>query len=50
MAMFASVVAIVFGAVGRETAHGRFLYGLKIFFEFVGIGLIIGWILYWIPE
>jgi hypothetical protein len=49
MIIFASFVAIVFGAIGRETTHGRLLYSLKIFSEFVGVGLLIGWILYWIP-
>ncbi len=49
MTIFACFVAIVFGAIGRETTHGRLLYGLKIFSEFVGIGLLIGWILYLIP-
>lgn len=49
MSVFACLVAVVFGAVGRDTTRGRFFYGLKVFLEFVGVGLFIGWLLYWIP-
>ena len=49
MMLFAALVAIVFGIVGRETPQGRALYGLKIFVEFVGIGLALAWLLYFIP-
>ena len=49
MSLFAGLVAVVFGAVGRETVRGSILYGLKIFLEFVGVGLVVGWLLYFIP-
>lgn len=49
MTTFAALVAIVFGVVGKETARGRFFYGLKVFAEFMGIGLILAWLLYLIP-
>ena len=46
---FALAVSIVFGVTGRDTARGRIAYGLKIFAEFLGIGLALGWLLYWLP-
>jgi hypothetical protein len=49
MITFALLVAVVFGVVGRETGKERGLYGLKIFAEFVGIGLALAWLLYFLP-
>ena len=49
MVLFAALVAVVFGTVGREGARARALYGLKIFGEFVGVGLALAWLLYWLP-
>jgi len=49
MILFAVLVAIVFGIVGRDTQRERGFYGLKIFAEFVGIGLALAWLLYFLP-
>ena len=49
MLLFAAVVAVPFGVVGREGAQRRFRYGLKVFVEFLGVGLALAWLLYWIP-
>ena len=49
MAAFAALVAVAFGAIGRESTRASFLYGLKIFAEFVAIGLALAWILYFVP-
>ena len=49
MLAFAALVAVAFGTIGRETTRGSVLYALKIFAEFVAIGLALAWILYWIP-
>lgn len=49
MVMFAASVAMVFAIVGRESGRERLLYGLKIFAEFVGVGICLAWLLYFIP-
>ena len=49
MALFAALASIVFGAMAKDTARERALYGLKVFAEFMVIGLILSWILYFIP-
>lgn len=49
MIVFAAFVAIAFGVVGRQTRRESLLYGLKIFAEFIFIGLVLAWILYWLP-
>jgi hypothetical protein len=49
MMLFSGVVAMVFGAVGRDTGRERIFYGLKVFAEFMGIGLALAWLLYFLP-
>ena len=49
MVLFALLVATVFGVVGREGEKGRLHYGLKIFLEFVGVGFVLAWLLYFVP-
>jgi hypothetical protein len=49
MMLFAALASIVFGAVSKDTTNERWLYGLKVFAEFMIIGLVLGWILYFIP-
>ena len=49
MIVFALAVSLVFGVTGRDTTRGRIVYGVKIFAEFLGIGLALGWLLYWLP-
>jgi hypothetical protein len=49
MIAFAAFVATAFGVIGREGRRESLLYGLKIFGEFVLIGLLLAWLLYWLP-
>jgi hypothetical protein len=49
MCLFAVLAAVVFGAMAKDTPRERCLYGLKVFAEFVVIGLALGWLLYFIP-
>jgi hypothetical protein len=49
MMLFAAFVALIFGIVGREGGRDRLFYGLKIFAEFMGVGLGLAWLLYLIP-
>lgn len=50
MCLLAALIAVCFGMIGRETGRARALYGLKVFTEFVGISLLLSWILYFIPR
>lgn len=43
------MAAVISGAMGKDTPRERVLYGVKIFGEFIVIGLVLGWILYFIP-
>ena len=49
MALFAALASVVFGAMAKDTPQERLLYGLKVFAEFMVIGLVLSWILYFIP-
>lgn len=49
MLLFALLVSVVFGIIGRDTPRRQALYGLKVFAEFVGVGLVLAWLLYWLP-
>ena len=49
MTAFAVLAGIVFGTVAKDTNRDRFTYGLKVFAEFMLIGLVLAWILYFIP-
>ena len=49
MTAFAVLAAVVFGTVAKETRGERLSYGLKVFLEFLIIGLALAWVLYFIP-
>jgi len=49
MTAFALVAAVVFGVVAKDSPRDQLLYGLKVFAEFLVIGLVLGWILYFLP-
>ncbi|MEP6707167.1 MAG: hypothetical protein ABJC05_06585 [Pyrinomonadaceae bacterium] len=49
MLLFAALTAVVFGAVGKGTHRDRALYGVKVFAEFLVIGLALAWLLYFLP-
>jgi hypothetical protein len=50
MILFAALVAVIFGLISRDTSRERFFYGIKVFAEFVGIGLALAWLLYFLPR
>ena len=49
MTLFAVLASAVFGSVAKDTSKERLVYGAKVFAEFMIIGLVLGWILYFIP-
>jgi hypothetical protein len=46
---FALLISIVFGSISNGTAKEKLWYGAKTFLQFVGISLLIAWVLYFIP-
>lgn len=51
MSMYAAMAAVVLAAVDPKsnTTRQRVVHGLKIFGSFLGIGLLLSWVLYPIP-
>ncbi len=49
MTAFAVMAAVVFGTVAKDTPNERLIYGLKVFLEFMAIGLLLSWVLYFLP-
>jgi hypothetical protein len=51
MTLYAAIAAIVLATVEprTETNGHRVVHGLKIFGAFLGIGLLLAWILYPLP-
>lgn len=49
MILFAFLVSVVFGVLSKDTPCERFIYGAKVFGAFVGIALVLGWVMYFIP-
>ena len=51
MCTFAAIVAIVVSVIDpeRHTPKAKALYGLKVFFAFVGIGVGLGLLMRFIP-
>jgi hypothetical protein len=51
MSLYAAITAIVLSTIEPKsvTTRERLLHGLKIFGAFLGIGLLLSWILYPLP-
>jgi hypothetical protein len=49
MTAFAALAGVVFGTVAKDSVRDQVVYGLKVFAEFMVIGLVLAWILYFLP-
>ncbi len=51
MSLYATITAIVLAAIEPkcDTLKDRVIHGLKVFGAFMGIGLLLAWILFPIP-
>lgn len=50
MVIFAFLASLVFAVIGRNTARERVYFGIKSFVLFVGIAILLGWIMYPFPR
>ncbi len=46
MFIFSFLVAVVFGVLSKDTPRDRAIYGAKVFGAFMGVALLLGWIMY----
>ena len=49
MLLFSLLVSVVFGVLSKNTPRERLYYGAKVFAAFVGVALVLGWIMYPAP-
>ena len=49
MVLFAFLVSVVFGVLGRNTPRERLLYGANVFGMFVAVALVLGVVMYFVP-
>jgi len=46
LVLFSFLVSVVFAVLSKESLRDQLIYGAKIFLAFVGIALLLGWIMY----
>jgi hypothetical protein len=49
MALFALFVSIIFAALLRDEPGEQVRFGARLFGAFVGVGLVLGWVLLPLP-
>ncbi len=49
MLLFSFLVSVVFGVLARNTPRERIIYGAWVFVAFVGVAVVLGWIMYPVP-
>ena len=49
LVLFSFLVSVVFGVIAKDTPRDRILYGAKSFGLFVGIAILAGVVLYFLP-
>ena len=49
LVIFSFLVSVVFGVLSKDTPRERVLYGAEVFVAFVGVALVLGWIMYPVP-
>ncbi|HKT11234.1 MAG TPA: hypothetical protein VJW77_05345 [Terriglobia bacterium] len=43
--LFSFLVSVVFAILSKQTLREQMIYGAKVFVAFVGIALLLGWIM-----
>jgi hypothetical protein len=49
LVLFAFFVSVVFAVIARNDPREQLTLGLKYFGAFVGVGLLLGWLMYPLP-
>ncbi len=45
LVLFSFLVSVVFAVISKPTLREQLIYGAKIFIAFVGIAVLLGWIM-----
>jgi hypothetical protein len=44
--LFSFLTSVVFGVVTKDSPRERLFYGAKVFGAFVGVAILLGWLMY----
>jgi uncharacterized membrane protein YagU involved in acid resistance len=45
LVLFSFLVSVVFAVLSKQTLREQLIYGAKVFVAFVGIAILLGWIM-----
>ena len=45
LVLFSFIVSVVFAILSKEHLRNQLIYGAKVFLAFVGIALLLGWVM-----
>jgi hypothetical protein len=46
---FALLVAVVFAIITKSSPREQFRYGVFVFFSFLAVAIVVGWVMYPLP-
>lgn len=49
LAIFSFLVSVVFALISKETLTEQLTYGAVVFLSFLGVAVIVGWLMYPFP-
>ena len=49
MLVFAALVSAVFAIITKSTPREQISYGVLVFFSFLGVAIVVGWLMYPLP-
>lgn len=49
MILFAVLTSAVFAAIGKDTPGEQVRLGLRMLAGFIGVAIVLGWLMYFIP-
>ena len=49
LTVFAALVSVVFAVITKNTPRAQVQYGVFVFFSFLVVAIVVGWIMYPLP-
>lgn len=49
LTVFALIVSVVFALISKETLREQLTYGLVVFLSFLGVAVVVGWLMFPFP-
>jgi len=49
LTVFALIVSVVFALISKETLRDQLSYGIFVFLSFLGVAVVVGWLMFPFP-